>query len=89
MSKMIDLTGISADARSVLVKAIPHQRGGFRSDDAEYFELYQQFMKETDGKYLGEGSFNKFQCAVEGMRRRLKTLSYKGDIEAELIKGRV
>ena len=90
-NKMIQLDGISEDARSILVKAIPHQRGGFTSEDKEYFQLYHDFMKATNSKFVGEGSFNRFQVAVEGMRRKMKTLTYKdsGSIEGAMYKGRV
>lgn len=87
--KMIDLMTLSEDARGVLVKAIPHQAGGFSSEDKEYFKLYEEFMRATNWKYNGEGSFEKFQCAVVGMKRKLKTLTYKNSLEEIMLKGRV
>lgn len=88
-SKLIPLNGISEEARSILVKAIPHQKGGFNAQDKEYFQLYNDFQIETKHKYVGPGSFNRFQVAVEGMARKIKTLSYKtGSWEEQLTKGR-
>ena len=54
-------------------------------------QLYHDFMKATNSKFVGEGSFNRFQVAVEGMRRKMKTLTYKdnGSIEGAMYKGRV
>lgn len=86
--KIIDLTALSEEARGILVKAIPHQRGGFTSEDKDYYRLYNDFQKATNYKYMGEGSFNKFQVAVEGMRRRQRSLNYKGDLESQMLKGR-
>ena len=77
-TNMIPLGGISEEARTTLVKAIPYQQGGFTSEDTEYFQLYTDFQTQTRHKYVGEGSFNRFQAAVLGMSRRIKTLTYKG-----------
>lgn len=73
----IKLNEISEEARSVLVEAIPLQAAkDIRNDN--YQDCYQRFMKETNFRFVGEGSFERFQLAVIGMRRRLKTLTYKG-----------
>ncbi len=89
-SNLIPLAGISEEARTILVKAIPYQKGGFNAEDTEYFQLYQDFQKETRHKYVGPGSFNRFQAAVLGMSRKIKTLTYKGtgSFEEQINKGR-
>jgi len=89
-SKMIPLSGISEEARTILVKAIPYQKGGFNAEDKDYFQLYNDFQIETKHKYVGPGSFNRFQAAVLGMSRRIKTLTYKGtgSFEEQINKGR-
>ena len=84
---MIELMSLDEEARGILVKAIPHQAGGFSSEDKEYFKLYAEFMKATNYKYAGEGSFDRFQCAVVGMKRKLKRLTYKNSLEEVWYKG--
>ena len=89
-TNMIPLGGISEEARTILVKAIPYQKGGINAEDKEYFQLYNDFQIETRHKYVGDGSFNRFQTAVLGMSRKIKTLTYKGtgSYEELITKGR-
>ena len=77
-NKMIKLDDISKEARTILVEAIPYQGGASK----ELTKLFLDFQKETNRKYLGnegDGSFNRFQVAVELMKRKLTTLTYKQD----------
>jgi hypothetical protein len=77
---MIRLRELSEEARGILVKAIPaNQR--FTSRDEDFVKLYQDFMKETNYAYAGEGSFDRFQLAVLTMKRKMGTLYYKSNIE--------
>ena len=75
--KVINLKNLSDEARSILVEAIPLNTNS--ATDEKLVELYLKFMKETDYKYEGEHSFNRFQGAVLGMKRAKKTLTYKDD----------
>lgn len=77
--EMINLLDLSDGARGVLVEAIPLQAAK-DVRNAKYQDCYQRFMKETDFRYVGEGSFERFQMAVIGMRRRMRTLTYKGQM---------
>ena len=84
---LISLESISEEARGILVEAsgfdhIPYNE---RVYDKDYQELYQRFQKATHQKYLnleGDGigkSFDRFSVASIRMKRKLKTLTYKGD----------
>jgi hypothetical protein len=85
-TKIIKLDNLSEKARGILVEAIPHQSNGISSTDTKYYDLYQDFQSETGGKYVGEDSFNYFQVAVLGMKRKLKTLTYKDNRDLDVMR---
>ena len=88
-NKMINLNNVSEEARGILVEAIPYNHL-INSTDREIYELYEKFQKATGRKYVGDGSFKRFQGAVLGMKRKLKTLTYKdGNLDGIMLKGLV
>ena len=73
---MIKLKDLSNDARGILVKAIQLYRQSEFWEDKEYIKLYQESLGETKTVDNPPG-FNKFNAAVLGMKRAMKTLTYK------------
>jgi len=73
---MIKLKDLSNDARGILVKAIPLYQQNEFWEDQEYIKLYQEFLGETKTIDNPPG-FNQFNGAILGMKRAMKTLTYK------------
>ena len=78
---LINLKDLSSEARGILVKAKTLQ-GKDQEYTKEYEQLYMDFMKYTNHRFIGDGSFNDFQVAVTRMKR-ITALEYKAELDYE------
>ena len=83
MAKFIEMKDLSEDAHGILAKAAVLQGKGDLKDE-KYLDLYQEFQKATNFRYLNQekagDSFESFRCAVLNYKRKRKPLFFKTEL---------
>lgn len=76
---MIQLRDLSEDARKILKEAIPLQSNKNHMEDKRYVELFHEFQRKTNFKYLHSHGFNGFKCAVQEYKRKMPLMLWKNE----------